>query len=146
MKDVRLATVLLVAGCCGVFMRAGEVAVGRGLEERLTQLDRDGDGKLSVEEMGNAQSHRRLDRNGGAFVKLEEAREAIRAIRAARETIRLAPLAGPVPPVLTWQLRPCDAPAASTQPSASSGRPARPCGAGTLWRWPEGRAVGRRAA
>ncbi|HEY6168814.1 MAG TPA: redoxin family protein [Verrucomicrobiae bacterium] len=45
------------------------------LESRFKQLDRNGDGKLTAEEAGNADWFKGLDRNGDGFVTLEEVRQ-----------------------------------------------------------------------
>ena len=43
-------------------------------DERFRRFDRDGNGRLSPDEVGNPQLFKRLDRNGDGFVTLEEAR------------------------------------------------------------------------
>jgi hypothetical protein len=64
---------------------------GTGLEKRFKELDKDGDGKLTTEELGNESLHKRLDRDGDGFVTLEEARDALRSSRSARGTASSAP-------------------------------------------------------
>ena len=50
--------------------------VAQEAEERFRRLDRDGDGRLSAEELRNPALLRRLDRDGDGFVTLAEARTA----------------------------------------------------------------------
>jgi arylsulfatase A-like enzyme len=47
---------------------------GTNLQRRFQQLDADGDGKLSADELGQPQLHRRLDADGDGLVTPEEAR------------------------------------------------------------------------
>jgi arylsulfatase A-like enzyme len=89
---------------------------GRGsIEERFRQLDRNGDGKLTAEEVNNPDLFKRLDRNGDGVVTLEEAREALRNRRAT------APPA-PAEPAAAALAKPPDA--AATPPSAPTTPPA----------------------
>lgn len=50
----------------------------REIEQRFRQLDRDGDGKLSPDELPREQLFQRLDANGDGFVDAEEAGGAVR--------------------------------------------------------------------
>ena len=49
---------------------------GAALEQRFRQLDRNGDGKLTPDELTDAATFKRLDANGDGVVTLEEARAA----------------------------------------------------------------------
>ncbi|MCU0722477.1 MAG: EF-hand domain-containing protein, partial [Planctomycetes bacterium] len=68
---------------------------GGGLDKRFKELDKDGDGKVSAEELGNPALHKRLDKDGDGFVTLAEAREAVRSGRAARELAPAPPATVP---------------------------------------------------
>jgi hypothetical protein len=57
---------------------------GAGLEQRFRQLDRNGDGKLTPDELTDPATFKRLDANGDGVVTLEEARAAY-AGRPARK-------------------------------------------------------------
>ena len=52
---------------------------GNGLAERLRQLDRNGDGKLTADEVGRPGLFRRLDKDGDGVVTLDEARKTLGA-------------------------------------------------------------------
>lgn len=55
-------------------------------DERFRRLDRDGDGRLSADELRNPALLRRLDRDGDGFVTLEEARSAVPSAGGAPPT------------------------------------------------------------
>lgn len=55
---------------------AGDTARGGESTGRFRQLDRNGDGKLTADELSRPRLFRRLDRNGDGAVTLEEARSA----------------------------------------------------------------------
>jgi hypothetical protein len=57
---------------------------GAGLEQRFRQLDPNGDGKLTQDELTDPATVKRLDANGDGVVTLEEARAAY-AGRPARK-------------------------------------------------------------
>ena len=82
---VCLALLVLPAASPAVFAQKGGRA-GAGQEKRFKELDKDGDKKISAEDLGNKALHERLDRDGDGFVTLEEARGAFRSSRSARET------------------------------------------------------------
>jgi hypothetical protein len=50
---------------------------GRNLQRRFSQFDRNGDGTLSAEEVGNQNLFRRMDADGDGSVTLEEARSGL---------------------------------------------------------------------
>jgi hypothetical protein len=75
----------------GLALAAQDAPRQKSIEERFRQFDRDGDGKVTAEEMGNPEMHRRLDRNGDGAVTLDEARGALRT----RQTERNLPAAPP---------------------------------------------------
>jgi Ca2+-binding EF-hand superfamily protein len=56
-------------------------ARGGGIEERFKQFDRNGDGKLTPDEVPNAQLFKRMDKNGDGVVTWQEAQEAFSASR-----------------------------------------------------------------
>jgi len=63
--------------------QTGGAAGGGGAgAQRLRQLDADGDGKLSAQELGRPRLFRRLDTNGDGFVTADEAGNALRGRRA----------------------------------------------------------------
>jgi hypothetical protein len=51
-------------------------ASGGGIAERFKQLDKNGDGKLTPDEVPNTQLFKRMDANGDGVVTLEEAQRA----------------------------------------------------------------------
>ena len=57
---------------------------GAGLDQRFSQLDRNGDGKLTPDELTDPATFKRLDANGDGVVTLDEARAAY-AGRPARK-------------------------------------------------------------
>ena len=69
----------------------------RTLDERFKQLDRNSDGKVTAEELGNPDLFKRLDRNGDGSVTLEESREALGARRSERVPSTAAPATIPDP-------------------------------------------------
>ncbi len=60
-----------VAGAGGALPAAGQVPAQ--LEQMFRQADRDADGKLSPQELPNAERFKQMDRDGDGFVTLEEA-------------------------------------------------------------------------
>jgi arylsulfatase A-like enzyme len=60
---------------------SGARPVRGGIEERFKQYDKNGDGKLTPDEVPNAQLFKRMDKNGDGVVTLEEAKEAFSARR-----------------------------------------------------------------
>jgi len=63
----------------GVTTQPGQRGLGRGVQERFRQMDRDGDGKLTRDEVGRPALFQRLDQNGDGVVTLDEARKALGA-------------------------------------------------------------------
>jgi hypothetical protein len=86
MKTTSLTVVMTVVVCAPALAQQRP-----DLADRFKQFDKDGDGKVTPAEMGNPELHRRLDKNGDGVVTLEEARGAVRAGRAARETAAATP-------------------------------------------------------
>jgi len=89
----------------------------RTLEDRFKQLDRDGDGKVTAEELNNPALFKRLDRNGDGSVTLEESREALGARRSERVPSTAAPAT--IPDGLEVNAKPAPAP---TPPPVSNSR------------------------
>jgi arylsulfatase A-like enzyme len=63
----------------GATPRPGQRGQGRGVQERFRQIDRNGDGKLSRDEVGRPALFRRLDQDGDGAVTLGEVRKALGA-------------------------------------------------------------------
>jgi hypothetical protein len=59
---------------------------GANLQGRFNQLDRNGDGKLSKDEVPNAQLFQRMDANGDGEVTMDEARQAFAGRRRRAAT------------------------------------------------------------
>jgi catechol 2,3-dioxygenase-like lactoylglutathione lyase family enzyme len=68
---------------CLTLMAQEPAKPAAGLAERLKQLDRNGDGKLSADEFPGTQFEQ-MDKNGDGFVTLEEAQAYFAGRRAAR--------------------------------------------------------------
>jgi hypothetical protein len=66
---------------------------GAALERRFQELDTNGDGKLSREELGDAQQHASWDRDQDGFVTPADALEFMSSIRRARSLLANAPAA-----------------------------------------------------
>lgn len=68
---------------------AGRARPARGgIEERFTQYDKNGDGKLTPDEFPNAQVFKRMDADGDGVVTLEEAKGAFSGGRRGDSTSR----------------------------------------------------------
>jgi hypothetical protein len=65
------------------------------MQDMLKRLDRDGDGKLSPQELPNAQRFKQMDANGDGFVTLEEAAKSFSGGGAAGGSSR--PVTGKEP-------------------------------------------------
>ena len=63
----------------GTTTQPGESGRGLGVEGRFRQMDRDGDGMLTREEVGRPALFQRLDQDGDGAVTLDEARKALDA-------------------------------------------------------------------
>jgi acetyl esterase/lipase len=90
-----LSFALLALAAGGASLQAGEAppANPSQVDERFRRFDRNGDGVLTPDEVGNAALFKRLDLNGDGKVPLEEARTA----RAGRGTDPAAARAGLAP-------------------------------------------------
>lgn len=108
-----LACITVIVGS-STFAAAPPATEVRGLsalEQRFQQLDRDGDGRLSVQESRRVELHRRMDRDGDGSVTLGEVRVYLRRRRARR-----APPTAP-PTTIT------DLPAANAPPGPPAAAP-----------------------
>jgi hypothetical protein len=95
---------------------AAQQATPDRLTERFKQFDRNGDGKLSVEESGQPELHKRMDRNGDGYVTLEEARQYYRSRKATQKT----PTAPPAKVVAADRLNAVPAPPPAVPPLTTS--------------------------
>jgi len=94
-----LAPTALLAGGALLAQEARH-AQGGTILEKFRQLDRNGDGRVTAEEMGSPEWHRRLDLDGDGFVTLEEARRTLAGSDgpdAADRGVYHKDSAGPVP-------------------------------------------------
>ena len=69
---------------------------GAMLLEKFKELDRNGDGKLTAEEAGNAPWFKRLDRNGDGVITLDEIRAVIAALKRDTPVAASNTAAGPI--------------------------------------------------
>ncbi|MBN8457252.1 MAG: VOC family protein [Verrucomicrobia bacterium] len=75
--------------------RTGAQQIPQQMQDMLKRLDRDGDGKLSPQELPNAERFKQMDANGDGFVTLEEAAKSFSGGGPARGPSR--PVTGKEP-------------------------------------------------
>jgi len=110
MKTITTITLSTFLACLTLMSQEPAKPAAGGLAERLKQLDRNGDGKLSANEFLGPQ-FKQMDKNGDGFVTLEEAQAYFAGRRAARPAAEqpAQPAATPTAPPTGGELKIVDA-------------------------------------